>query len=154
MPQSNYIYATPGSRRNGSMPNEVIKPSPTTLLHNFMSYTSYQQQTFGGVQLQETNMYNSNSPPAKGRKGFGGSPTQRLGVTRRPTSPSILSEEQRKYLHQPSYVKFGGNNNVVYHQFRNLKLEVESPLLSKESLNNFHQAKVKLFPNTGRELEV
>ena len=153
MPQSNYIYATPGSRRNGSIPNEV-KPSPTTLLHNFMSYTSYQQQSqpFGGGALQvQENMYNSNSPPAKGRKGYG-SP-QRLAAPRRPTSPSILSEEQRKYIHQPSYVKFGVNN-VVYHQFRQLKLEVESPLLSEEALTNFHQAKVKLFPNTGRELEV
>jgi hypothetical protein len=73
----------------------------------------------------------------------------------RSTSPNILSEEQRKYLYQPSYVRLG-MQSIVYHQYRKVKLELvtESALINDEALRNFYAARIKLFPNTGRELEV
>ena len=43
---------------------------------------------------------------------------------------------------------------MVYNQYRKVKIDIETPLINDEALRDFYAAKVKLFPNTGRELEV
>lgn len=71
------------------------------------------------------------------------------------SSPNIFSDEQRKYITQPSYVR--SHNIVLYHQYREIRLDLDAKskeLLSEESLKDFYHAKVKMFTNTGRELEV
>eukprot|EP00347_Sterkiella_histriomuscorum_P001857 403370413 len=62
----------------------------------------------------------------------------------------------RKYIHQPSYAKAV---NLIYHQNREIRLDPDcsynQSLITTDNLTDFYQMKgVKLFPNTGRELEV
>ncbi len=101
-----------------------MKPSHQSHLQQFlqlMNSTNSQMQTTSQL-LDSLRLHHSSTIQQQPRHSISQQPS--TANNNGATTTHILSDEQRKYIVQPSYVK-NGINSLVYSQFRQIRLDPE-----------------------------